>query len=675
MSLNTKKYYNRDLSWLRFNHRVLQEANDKRNPLYERIKFLAIYSSNLDEFFKVRVSAIRQIKSLEKGLRKKLMTKPNMLLKEIKKQVDIQQEHFGNIFRNSILPDLKKEGINLINSEEYSDNQKEFVEKYFEESLKNKLILDISKGDQNNLFFMENEQLYLLSLLKNEESIIVKIPGNSDRFVLLPKENNTYFITFIDDILKYNLTKFYKSKFYAIKASRDADLYINNEYSGNLLNKIKESLPKRDNGQVTRVLLDSKTPQKLLKFIKEMLDVNETDIILGGVYHNFKDFFSFPNPSNKQLLFEELPPITNQEIKRFDNIFDAIREKDRILHFPYESFDQVIHLIDEAGRDKSVTNIKITLYRIAKDSRIINALLKACENGVNVVVFMETKARFDELNNIKLGSLLEENGAKVIYSYPVIKVHSKILLIERLENGKNMAYGYIGTGNFNEKTAKIYTDFGLMTANKKITSDLWKVFELLERRIIIPKTKALIVSPFSTRKYFKERIAIEIENVIAGKEAYIILKLNNIQDPELIEFLYKANNSGVSIKLIIRGICCLVPGIKGQSENIKVISILDRFLEHGRVFIFANGGDEKMYMGSADWMTRNFDHRVEIITPILDTDIHKKIKTFIQFQLDDNVKSRAIKVDQDNFYVSSFKNEIQAQIATYKKLLSLNDYK
>jgi polyphosphate kinase len=673
MSLNTKKYYNRDLSWLRFNHRVLQEVNDKRNPLYERIKFLAIFSSNLDEFFKVRVSAIRQIKSLEKGLRKKLMTKPNMLLKEIKKQVDIQQDEFGSVFRKSILPDLKKEGIYLINSEEYSDSQKEFVEHYFEENLKNKLTLKIVKEQQNNMFFVENEQLYLVSLLKNEESVIVKIPLNSERFVMLPNDEDTYFITFVDDILKYNLTKFYKSKFYALKVSRDAELYIGNEYSGNLLNKIKESLPKRDLGQVTRVLLDSKIPQKLLTFIKEMLDVNETDIILGGVYHNFKDFFSFPNPSKNRLLFEELPPIRKQEIMKFDTIFDAIKVKDRLLHFPYESFDPVIHLIEEAGRDKSVKNIKITLYRIAEDSRIIHALLKACENGINVTVFMETKARFDELNNMKLGSLLEANGAKVIYSYPKIKVHSKILLIEYQEDVETKAYGYIGTGNFNEKTAKIYTDFGLMTANKKITSDLWKVFELLERRILIPKTKELIVSPFSIRKYFKERIAIEIENALAGKEAYIILKLNNIQDPEMIELLYQANNFGVKIKLIIRGICCLVPNIIGQSENIKVISIVDRFLEHGRVYIFANGGDEKMYIGSGDWMTRNFDHRVEVITPILDTDIHKKIKMIIQFQLDDNVKSRAIKADQDNFYVSSFKGEIQSQISTYKKLLSTNE--
>jgi polyphosphate kinase len=673
MSLNTKKYYNRDLSWLRFNHRVLQEVNDKRNPLYERIKFLAIFSSNLDEFFKVRVSAIRQIKSLKKGLRKKLMTKPNMLLKEIKKQVDIQQDEFGSVFRKSILPDLKKEGIYLINSEEYSDSQKEFVEHYFEENLKNKLTLKIVKEQQNNMFFVENEQLYLVSLLKNEESVIVKIPLNSERFVMLPNDEDTYFITFVDDILKYNLTKFYKSKFYALKVSRDAELYIGNEYSGNLLNKIKESLPKRDLGQVTRVLLDSKIPQKLLTFIKEMLDVNETDIILGGVYHNFKDFFSFPNPSKNRLLFEELPPIRKQEIMKFDTIFDAIKVKDRLLHFPYESFDPVIHLIEEAGRDKSVKNIKITLYRIAEDSRIIHALLKACENGINVTVFMETKARFDELNNMKLGSLLEANGAKVIYSYPKIKVHSKILLIEYQEDVETKAYGYIGTGNFNEKTAKIYTDFGLMTANKKITSDLWKVFELLERRILIPKTKELIVSPFSIRKYFKERIAIEIENALAGKEAYIILKLNNIQDPEMIELLYQANNFGVKIKLIIRGICCLVPNIIGQSENIKVISIVDRFLEHGRVYIFANGGDEKMYIGSGDWMTRNFDHRVEVITPILDTDIHKKIKMIIQFQLDDNVKSRAIKADQDNFYVSSFKGEIQSQISTYKKLLSTNE--
>jgi polyphosphate kinase len=670
MFLNTKKYYNRDLSWLRFNHRVLQEAADKRNPLYERIKFLAIFSSNLDEFFKVRVSAIRQIKNLEKGLRKKLITKPNVLLKEIKKQVDIQQEEFGNIFKDLLLPELKKEKIRLINLKEFSSTQKEFIEQYYIENLKDKLTLDLNTEQQNKKLFIENEQLYLTSLLNETELIVVKIPSDNSRFIILPKENGTYFITFIDDVLKYNLSKFYKTAFYALKISRDAELYIDNEYSGNLLNKIKNSLVKRETGQVTRVLIDSKMPSKLLDSIKTILDVNETDIILGGVYHNFKDFFNFPNPTEKKLIYEKLPPISSKEFMKFDSMFDVIKKKDRLLYFPYESFDDVLRLVEEAAKDEYVTKIKITLYRIAKESRLTNALLQASKNKKEVVVFMEAKARFDEQNNIKWGRILKENGAKVLYSYPGIKVHSKILVIERLEVGEKKNYGYIGTGNFNEKTAKIYTDFGLMTADKKITSELLQVFQLLEREIIVPKTKKLLISPFTTRSTFKELIEFEIENALAGKEACIILKLNSIQDSKMIDLLYRASNAGVKIKLIIRGICCLVPGIKGQSENINVTSIVDRFLEHTRVFIFGSEGNEKMYIGSADLMTRNLDHRIEVTTPILDKGVYTKIRNLIQLQLDDNVKARIIDKNQDNLYVNTSSSQVQSQLATYKKLIT-----
>ncbi|MDY8134557.1 polyphosphate kinase 1 [Aquimarina sp. 2201CG5-10] len=671
MSLISKKYYNRDLSWLRFNHRVLQEAADSNNPLYERIKFLAIFSSNLDEFFKVRVSDIRKIKNLDKSLRKKLITKPNKLLKEIKKQVHLQQIEFGDIFNNQILEELKKEGVQLVSCGDFTKSQKEFAEQYYKDNLQNKLTININIERENKKVFIENEELYLTALLNDEELIIVKIPSDTKRFIILPKENNTYYITFVDDILKHNLANFYSNRetsvFYSIKISRDAELYIDNEYSGDLLTKIKNSLSNRDTGQVTRVLIDTDMPVKLLSSVEKMLDVNETDILRGGRYHNFKDFFGFPNPTDKNLSDTPVSPVRNQELQKFSNMFDAISEKDRLLYYPYEAFDDVLRLAKQAAVDKNVTKIKVTLYRIAKQSGLADALLEAAKNGKEVFIFIETKARFDEENNIRWGRVLEDNGAKVTYSYPGIKVHSKILFIERIENDIPKTYGYISTGNFNEKTAKIYTDFGLMTANTKITSELSQVFQLLERTIIIPKTKKLLVSPFTTRSTFRKLIEVEIENAKAGKEAYIILKLNSLQDTKMIDLLYEANNAGVRIRLIIRGICCLVPGIEGQSEHIQVTSIVDRFLEHGRVYIFCNEGKEKMYIGSADWMTRNLDHRIEVITPILDIEVYTKIRKMIQLQLDDTVKARVINEDQDNTYISAT-SKLRAQVETISNI-------
>ncbi len=672
MKLISKKYYNRDLSWLRFNHRVLQEAADQSNPLYERIKFLAIFSSNLDEFFKVRVSDIRKIKNLDKPLRKKLITKPNKLLKKIKKQVHLQQEEFGGIFINHIVPKLKEEGIQLISCEQFSDAQKKLAEDYYKEYLENTLTLNISTEDGDETVFIENEELYLTALLNNEELIVVKIPSDSPRFITFPAKSDIHYITFIDDILKHNLAKFYKQKepsvFHAIKISRDAELYIDNEYSGDLLTKIKDSLGNRNTGQVTRLLIDNTMPSELLEHIKKMLDANETDILIGGKYHNFKDFFDFPNPTSKKLSDERLVPVPEPELQQFSDMFDAITKKDRLLYYPYESFDDLLRLVRQASEDKDVIRIKVTLYRIAKKSELADALLNAAKNGKEVFVFIETKARFDEENNIRWGKILEENGAKVIYSYPGIKVHSKILLIERMENNIPKAYGYISTGNFNEKTAKIYTDFGLMTANKKITSELNQVFQLLEGNIIIPKTKNLLISPFTTRSTFEKLVKTEIENAKSGKNAYIILKLNSLQDHKMIDVLYEANNAGVKIRLIIRGICCLVPGIEGQSEHIYITSIVDRFLEHGRVYIFGNDENEKMYIGSADWMTRNLDHRIEVITPILDTDVYSKIRKMIQLQLDDNIKARIINQEQDNTYVNST-GSIRAQMETLSQLV------
>ena len=668
MKLYNSKFYHRDLSWLRFNHRVLQEATDKKNPLYERIKFLAIFSSNLDEFFRVRVSDIRQIKNIEKPLRKKLITKPNKVLKEIKKQVHLQQEEFGNIFKNEIVPDLEKEGIYLIDYHAFSDSQKQLAKTYFEEQLKPILDLENSFHNEPESIFVENEASYLTAFSDGELQL-VKIPDSEPRFFTFPTKNGKHFITFIDDILKYNLGENHPEDevtYYALKISRDAELYIEDEFSGNLMKKIKSSLPKRDKGQPTRVLIDKRMPKEFQEVLKEALDVYNADLVMGGRHHNFKDFFAFPNPTEKDLSFKKLKPLPHPVLSNKENIFDVIDKKDQLLHYPYQQFEPVINLVETAAEDPTVTTIKMTLYRLADESRLNTAIAKAAKNGKEVIVFIEIKARFDEHNNLKWGNIFNENGATVIYSYPDIKVHSKILYIERSVDDKKKRYAYISTGNFNEKTAELYTDYGLLTAHKKITKDLNKVFLVLQKVTIVPKTKRLLVSPYTTRNKFEKLVEAEIEHAKNGKSAYIILKMNSLQDKSMIEHLYKASNAGVKIKLIVRGICSLVPGIKNQSENIEIISILDRFLEHGRVYIFGNDGDEKIYIGSADWMTRNLTHRIEVLTPIYDKDVHKTLKDLIDIQLKDNTKARIIDAEQKNEYVSNSKKKVRAQYATYE---------
>jgi polyphosphate kinase len=667
--LYNSKYYHRDLSWLRFNHRVLQEAADKRNPLYERIKFLAIFSSNLDEFFKVRVSDIRQIKNIEKPLRKKLITKPNKALREIKKQVELQQEEFGAIFNAHIVPELKKHQIHLINFKDFSTNQKEIAKTYFQEVLKDKIKINKYSTSEKNQVFVENEALYLTAQLNDNEFAVINIPEEEPRFFTFPKHSGKHYITFIDDILKYNLRLNPKMEqditFYSIKKSRDAELYIENELSGNLAEKIKNSLSKRDTGQATRLLIDKRMPAPFQETLKKALDVYNADIVNGGTYHNFKDFFEFPNPTETNLSNEKLPPLPLPVLGDCDSILAEVEKKDQLLHYPYQSFEPLIRLLEEAAEDPQVTTIKMTIYRAAEKSRLNDAIVAAAKKGKKVVVFIEVKARFDEQNNLKWGQIFEENGASVIYSFPDIKIHSKILYIEKKTEDGTQRYGYIATGNFNENTAKLYTDFGLMTADKKITKDLNKVFLVLQQKVLVPKTKRLLVSPYTTRSGFTELVQTEMQFARAGQPANITLKMNSLEDKAMIKLLYRANNAGVKIRLLVRGICSLIPGVKGQSENIQVTSIIDRFLEHGRVYIFGNNGDPKIFIGSADWMKRNLSHRIEVVTPIFDEDHKKTIQDLIELQLKDNVKARIIDGKQENNFVKSNQNSIQSQLETY----------
>ncbi|MGB5820044.1 MAG: polyphosphate kinase 1 [Saonia sp.] len=673
------KFKNRDIDWLSFNFRVLQEAADHTNPVYERLKFLAIFSANLDEFFKVRVSRLRQIKKVEKKLRKRLAVKPNKTLKIILAIVEEQQEKFGDIYRLEILPELAQHGIHMISEEDFNTSQQAYGFEYFEETIKEQLT--VYRSDHLNPISFKDGQLYLAVVLEDKEKLaFVTIPTDLlDRFVKLPSDTNAHCYTFLENIVAQNISKIFPEKTiqacYSIKISRDAELYLDDDYEGELAQQIYDSLAKRQAGQPTRLLYDKAMPKEILTNLRKQLGLGKVDMMPGGKHHNFSDFFGFPNPDQNSLFhYDPQPALPHLCFDREQNYFELIGRKDRIIHFPYQSFSYLQDWIIQAAKDPLVKSIKISLYRIAKKSDLTDALLTALENKKEVIIFVEAQARFDEENNLKWGKIFEENGAQVLYSIPNIKVHSKILLIEREAANEIIRYAYIGTGNFNAKTAKIYGDHGLFTANPSITGDLFQVFEVLQRKLILPKVTQLLVSPFNTRTKLIELIAREISHAHAGHSAKIILKMNSLEDEVMIDQLYRASAAGVQIRLIIRGFCRLVPEIAGLSENIVVSSIVDRYLEHGRIYVFHNKGEEKMYMGSADWMTRNLDKRIEVLTPILDTDVFKELKDILSLQLQDNVKARYLDQEATNAYIEPEKDQpkIRSQYAIYEYLKNLH---
>ena len=669
MKTTQYQYENRDISWLQFNQRVLQEAADLNNPLYERIKFLAIFSSNLDEFFKVRISKLRQLKKVDKKIRKRLALKPNKELKRILKKVDALQEEFGAIFREQIVPELKREHICLLESEQYEAHQKAYLTELFKkEILPHTVILEDVDTDS-----FQDGKIYLC-LEQHDSDVLTFITVPVDkvgRFVHIPSDNETFYCTWIEDIVKTHVHLLIKENniksIHNIKISRDAELYLDNEYSDELQNQIYESLSQREDGQTTRLLYEEGMSPETQKRLRDLLKLGEIDLVAGGTHHNFTDFLDFPVPPKSDALQnQKLQPLRHPDFDLSENLFDLIKEKDRLLHFPYHSFSHLEDLVELAANDLAVTSIKISLYRIAKSSKLTSSLLRALTHNKEVVIFVEAKARFDEANNIKWGKKFEKRGGKVFYSFPNIKVHSKIFLISRTENGEQKEYGYIGTGNFNAKTAEIYCDHGLFTANTKITSDLFQVFKVLEGAMILPKLKNLIVSPFNSRDTFEKLIINEITNAQEGHPAAITAKMNSLEDKKIIELLYKASQAGVQVRLLVRGFCCLVPGITGMSDNIMVTSIVDRFLEHGRIYLFHNNGDEKMYMGSADWMTRNLDRRIEVLTPILDSDMMQELKSILLLQLSDNVKARIIDQESTNRYVGNQEQKkIRSQYEIY----------
>lgn len=657
----TSQYTPRDISWLQFNHRVLQEAADPQVPLYERIKFLAIYSSNLDEFYRVRVASLRSFKQLKKSTRKLLQVKPRKELKAIQKVVNLQQQLFGRIWRNELIPTLEKHGIRLLKPAQFSPEQHKIAHEYYLEHVQ-KEVTPVWLDEQEETPFLKNKGLYLLLAFADEEQpklLLLNIPSDTlPRFIQFPKEEaeDTYDFCFLDDLIRSQIEHIVPDRQYigswAIKLSRDAELYIEDEYEGDLIEKIKTRLSERSVGLPTRFLYDESMSDSILKQVRNYFGLSKYDLVPGARYHNFNDFFAFPDPlSHPDWHDKPLPPLPHPELEEVDNLLEAIAEKDYLLHFPYQKFDYVTRFIREASEDKEVVCIKITLYRVAGKSEVGEALLNALAKGKKVLVFIEAKARFDEASNLQWGEKLAEAGAKVIYSFPNIKVHTKLLMVEKQVGQEKRHLAYIGTGNFNEKTAKIYADHALLTANPKIVDEVVQVFDLLERKFIMPKTKRVLISPFTTRSGFSELIEREIKAAKAGQTAYMILKMNSLEDPGMIDLLYRASQAGVKVRMIVRGICCLVPGIPGLSENIEITSIIDRFLEHARIYIFANNGKEKMYIASADWMTRNLDRRIEVAVPILDEEIYSELRRCIDIQLRDTTKARRILDSGENPYV------------------------
>ncbi len=670
-------YTHRDISWLSFNYRVLQEAKDPAVPLLERLKFLAIYSSNLDEFFRIRVAGIRKLKKVGKKTRAQLHFDPSELLKEIHQIVNRQQEEFSTIFEKEIVPELRKHHVNILRRLDLNEEQRKFVENYFQGNLL-PFVMPVLLVKRRINPFLANAHLYLAVHLRQKkkplsdsEYALVKIPSDQvPRFVPLPTKGDRHDVILLDDIVRHSVSLLFPGydiqDTYSIKLTRDAELDIEDEFSGDLVQKIKASLQKRQVGPASRFVYDRDMPQHLLSYLQDTFDLRKNDMLPEGRYHNNFDFFRFPDFGLKHLKNKPLPALPHPVLTDAPDMLNAIAEADQLIHVPYQSFEPVIQFFEKAALDPAVTHIKVIQYRVAKSSRILEALMEAVGRGKQVSAFVEIKARFDEATNLEWGERLEKAGVRVHYSLPGIKVHSKLALVRRLEEGQPRLYAYLGTGNFHEETAKIYSDFGLFTADPRITNEVSNVLAHLENMPPAFPFQHLMVGKFNLREKLYQLIANEVDAAKQGQKAEMILKINSLEDKEIIAKLYEASLAGVKIRIIVRGICCLVPGIKGLSENIEIISIVDRFLEHARVFMFYNGGDELIYLSSADWMERNLSFRIETIFPVYDPLLCRDIRALIDIQLHDNVKARIIDPKNLNEYRRNNSDiPVRTQLETY----------
>ncbi|WP_179414032.1 polyphosphate kinase 1 [Mucilaginibacter sp. E4BP6] len=668
---------NREISWLYFNDRVLQEAADPTVPLIERIKFLAIFSSNLDEFYRVRVATLSRLANLNEKAKEILGYNPKKILNQIKTIVVRQERKFNNLYENIIVKQLAEEKIFILNDTQLNVSRGEFVKKYFREKLL-PMLVPIMLDEGRPLPELRDRAVYFYVKLVNKKKVryaLIEIPDNLSRFIVLPETNNLKFLILLDDVLRYSLEDIFfifehdSISAYSIQLTRDAELDLDKEVSGKFIDSLAKSLQKRRKGKPMRLLYDTEMPLDMLKSLVQKMGLHGESLIPGNRYHNFKDFIKFPNVGRPELEYQKYLPLPVDSLSFGKSLMSMIAKKDYLISSPYQSYDYVIHFLREAAIDPKVQEISIAVYRLASNSRVIHALINAAKNGKRVNCLVELRARFDEQNNIGWSRQLEDEGVNVLYGIENYKVHSKICLVKRMEKGKPSYYACLSTGNFNEKTAVMYADHTLLTADKRLTGDLVKVFKSLGRGELAEDLKHLIVSPIDSRPAIYRLIDNEIKNARAGKEAYMILKMNSLADEQMIAKLYQANNAGVKIKLIVRGMCCLIPGIKGYSENIEVISIVDKYLEHARVHIYCNDGNELLFLTSADFMTRNIDNRVEVGFPIYDDALRKEVKDIINIQLSDNTKAREINSHNTNKYHKT-KSEIpcRAQIDIYNYL-------
>lgn len=686
-------YIHRDISWLSFNYRVLQEAKNPAVPLLERLKFIAIYSSNLDEFFRVRVASHRRLMRADKGTKKELGFSPKAVVKEIQKIVIKQQEEVSKIFEKQLVPELRAQNIFILRRLELNEEQKLDVDEYF----RNYLLpyaqpVLIVKGKIR--LFLNNAALYLAVWMheKGQENpidqyAIVKVPSDHlPRFhELPPSAPGRHELIMLDDIVRYNIEKMFPGynirDTFSIKLTRDAEMILDEEFSADIVNKIRENLDKRHVGSPSRFVYDREMPPAMLNFLVEVINeereeeedeedykLDKYSLLSEGRYHNNSDFFKFPDFGKSYLKNPPLAPIPYRPLEDAKDFFKAIATEDHLIYTPFHSYQSVIRLFEEAADNPKVTHIKLTHYRVARNSRIMQALMRAAKSGKQVSVVVEVKARFDEEANLNWGEKLEREGVAVHFiKDPVIKVHAKLALIRCNEGNTSRMYAYLATGNFNEDTARVYTDFGLFTAHPPLVAEVARVFSFLESGIRPEQPfEHLLVGQFNLRLELENLIRFEIQEAKAGRAASMILKMNSIQDLPMIKLLYEASQAGVKIQLIIRGICCLAPGIKGLSENIEAISIVDRFLEHARVFIFHHAGEEWIYLSSADWMVRNLSHRVETAFPVYSESVKEDIKDYIQIQLNDNVKARVLdKYFSNAYHKNNFDIAIRSQLETY----------
>ncbi|WP_416411914.1 polyphosphate kinase 1 [Pantoea sp. App145] len=678
-----KLYIEKELSWLSFNERVLQEAADKSNPLIERMRFLGIYSNNLDEFYKVRFADLKR--RILIGEEQGSPSTPRHLLKKIQLRVLKSDQEFDALY-NELLLEMARNQIFLINERQLSPNQQVWLRYYFKHQLRQHITPILLNHDTDLIEFLKDDYTYLaVEIIRGEDKryALLEIPSDKvPRFVNLPAESprRRKPMILLDNILRYCLDEIFKGFFdydslnaYSMKMTRDAEYDLVTEMESSLLELMSSSLKQRLNAEPVRFVYQRDMPDEMVEMLRHKLSISNYDsVVPGGRYHNFKDFISFPNEGKSNLENRPLPQIRHIGFDGFRNGFDAIRNRDVLLYYPYHTFEHVLELLRQASFDPSVLAIKINIYRVAKNSRIMDAMIHAAYNGKKVTVVVELQARFDEEANIRWAKRLTEAGVHVIFSAPGLKIHAKLFLISRREGDEIVRYAHIGTGNFNEKTARLYTDYSLLTADARITNEVRRVFNFIENPYRPVSFDHLMVSPQNSRNMLYQLIDNEIANVQQGIPAGITLKINNLVDNGLVDRLYAASSAGVKVNLLVRGMCSLIPDLPGISENIRVISIVDRYLEHDRVYIFENGGDKKVYLSSADWMTRNIDYRIEVAVSILDPRLKERVLDIIAILFSDTVKARIVDKELSNRYVPrGNRRKVRSQLAIYDYIKKL----